>query len=166
MKNILQRDRFLSGILIFIGVLVIVALGLFFLRSRAPAYGPEDTPQGVVYNYAVALQLGDYPRAYRYMARLPDQPSLDAFERAFLAHQIDPSTSTLQVGPAQVLPDGEAWVDVTIQYASSGVFDSGSAVTQKATLIKQGSAWKITSLPYPYWGFDWYTPTPLPPKTP
>ncbi len=162
----MKRDHFLVGILIFIGVLVIAALGLFFFRSRAPAYGPEDTPQGVVYNYAVALQLKDYARAYSYMAKKDHQPSLDTFERAFLGRQIDPSTSSLQVGDAQILPDGEAWVDVTIQYASSGVFDSGSAITQKATLIKQGSAWKITSLPYPYWGFDWYTPTPPPVKTP
>ncbi len=162
----MKQDRFLIGILIFIGVLVVAALGLFFIRSRAPAYGPEDTPQGVVYNYAAALQLKDYARAYGYLARKNDQPSLDAFEKAVLARQIDPSTSTLQVGQAQLLPDGEAWVDVTIQYASNGIFDNGSAVTEKATLIQQSGAWKITSLPYPYWGFDWYTPTPPPVKTP
>jgi len=162
----MKQDRFLIGILIFIGVLVVAALGLFLVRSRAPAYGPEDTPQGVVYNYVAALQLKDYARAYGYMANRPNQPSLDAFQRAFLARQLDPSNSSLQVGDVQFLPDGEAWVNVTIQYAGSGVFDRSYATPDKAILIRQGGAWKISSLPYPYWGFDWYTPTPPPVKAP
>ncbi len=162
----MKQDRFLVGILIFIGVLVVAALGLFFVRSRAPAYGPEDTPQGVVHNYVVALQLKDYVRAYSYLARKADQPSLDAFSRAFMANQLNPGTSDLQIGEAQILPGGEAWVDVTIQYGGGGVFDRGYSNPERAILIQQGGAWKITSLPYPYWGFDWYTPTPPPIKTP
>src|SRR5512147_1868933 len=38
----MKQDRFLTGILIFIGILVLAAVGLFFLRNKAPAYGPED----------------------------------------------------------------------------------------------------------------------------
>ncbi len=156
----MKQDRFLVGILIFIGVLVVAAVSLFFVRNRAPVYGPEDTPQGVVYNYAVALQLKDYTRAYGYMAKKDNQPTFDTFQRAFLARQLDTSASALQIGDVQMLADGEAWVSLTIQYAGRGVFNSGYSNTDKAILIRQGGAWKITYLPYPYWEFDWDQPTP------
>ena len=159
----MKQDRFLIGILAFIGVLVIAAVALFLFRSRVPAYGPEDTPQGVVYNYALALQKGDYARAYSYLADKPDKPIYDSFQRTFI-NQMDPSTFALQVGEVQMLGNGEAWVNLTVQYPPGSIFDSGSASTFRASLVKQGGAWKITSLPYPYWGFDWYTPTPAPVK--
>jgi hypothetical protein len=64
----------------------------------------------------------------------------------------------------QMLSNGEAWVSITIQNAGSGLFNSGWSNTDKGTLIKQNGAWKITYLPNPYWGWDWYQPTPVPVK--
>lgn len=163
----MKQDRFLAGILIFIGILVLAALGLFFVRSRAPAYRPDDTPQGVVYDYAVALELKDYPRAYGYIAKRDAQPSFDAFQQAFLDRQLDPINMGLQIGAVQILSDGKlAWVTVTVQNAGSGLFNSSYANVDKAILVQQGGAWKIAYLPYPYWGLNWYTPTPQPVKTP
>jgi len=160
----MKQDRFLLGILIFIGVLVVSAVALFFIRNRTPAYGPEDTPQGVVYNYAVALQLKDYARAYGYMAKKDNQPTFDNFQRAFLLRQLDTSTSALQIGDVQMLANGEAWVNLTVQYAGSGVLNSGYSNTDKSILIQQDGVWKITYLPYPYWEYDWDQPTPAPVK--
>jgi hypothetical protein len=157
----MKQDRFLLGILAFIGVLVIAAIALFLFRSQAPAYGPEDTPGGVIDNYALALQKKDYARAYAYLADKPDKPTFDTFQRAFLTYQMDPSTFALQVDDVYLLANGEASVILTIQYPAGGLFDSGSSSTGRASLVQQGGAWKIISLPYPYWGFDWYTPTPL-----
>ncbi len=51
----MKQDRFLMGILIFIIVLVVAALVLFFVRNEKPIYGAEDKPEGVLYNYALAL---------------------------------------------------------------------------------------------------------------
>ena len=158
----MKQDHFLMGILIFIGVLVVAALGLFFMRSQKPAYGREDTPGGVLYNYAVALELHDYERAYSYLADKDNKPTYDAFHQAFLTRQLDPSTSSLQIGNVQMLENGEAWVNVTIQYAGNGLFNNGYSNNDKGTLVKQKSAWKITYLPNPYWGWDWYQPTPKP----
>ena len=160
----MKQDRFLFGILIFIGLLVVTAVALFIVRNHAPAYGPEDTPQGVVYNYAVALQLNDYARAYGYLAKKDNQPTYDNFQHAFLARQLDTSASALQIGDVQMLANGDAWVNVTIQYAGSGVFNSGYSLPDKATLVKQNGVWKITYLPNPYWAYDWYQPTPAPVK--
>jgi len=160
----MKQDRFLLGILIFIGLLVVVAVALFFVRNETPSYGPEDTPQGVLYNYAVALQLNDYERAFSYLAEKDNKPTYDTFRQAFMTRQLDPSTSALQIGEVQMLENGEAWVTVTIQYAGNGVFNSGWSSSDRATLVKQNGAWKITYLPNPYWGWDWYQPTPTPVK--
>ncbi|HTX92861.1 MAG TPA: hypothetical protein VMC09_16745 [Anaerolineales bacterium] len=157
----MKQDRFLIGILIFIGLLVAAAVTLFFIRNQTPAYGPEDSPQGVLYNYAVALQLHDYERAYGYLADQANKPTLDRFQQAFMTRQLDTSTAALQVGDVQTIDNDQAWVNVTIQYAGNGVFNNGYSNTDRATLVKQNGAWKITYLPYPYWsGGDWYQPTP------
>jgi hypothetical protein len=112
----------------------------------------------------VALQLHDYERAYTYLAAQDNRPAYDAFLQAFLTGQLDTSTSALQIGDVQMLPKDQAWVNVTIQNAGSGLFNSGWSSTDKATLEKQNGAWKITHLPNPFWGYDWYQPTPLPAK--
>lgn len=162
----MKQDRFLLGILIFIGLLVVAALALFFVRNEKPAYGPEDTPEGVLYNYAVALQLHDYERAYGYLAEKDNKPTYNAFHQAFLTRQLDTGTTALQIGNVQMLENGEAWVSVTIQFAGNGLLDNGWSNNDKGTLVKQNGAWKITYLPNPYWGWDWYQPTPLPIKPP
>jgi hypothetical protein len=162
----MKQDRFLLGIVIFIGLLVAAALALFVVRNEKPAYGAEDTPQGVIYNYVVALQLHDYERAYGYLAAKDNRPTYTAFYQAFLTRQLDTSTSALQVGDVQALENGETWVNVTVQYAGSSLFDNGWSNTDKGVLVKQAGAWKITFLPNPYWGWDWYQVTPAPVKQP
>ena len=160
----MKQDRFLMGILAFIGVLVVTALVLFFVRNEKPAYGQEDNPEGVLYNYAVALQLHDYERAYSYLAEKDNKPTYNTFYQAFLTRQLDTSNSALQVGNVQMLSNGEAWVAITIQNAGSGLLDNGWSNTDRGTLVKQNGAWKITYLPNPYWGWDWYQTTPVPVK--
>ena len=51
----MKQDRFLTGILIGIGLLVVVALAVFFTRKDSQTYIPDTTPDGVVHNYVVAL---------------------------------------------------------------------------------------------------------------
>jgi hypothetical protein len=160
----MKQDRFLLGILIFIGLLVVAALVLFFVRNEKPVYGPENTPEGVLYNYAAALQLHNYERAYGYLAEKDNKPTYQAFRQAFLTRQLDTSTTALQIGNVQMLEDGEAWVNVTIQYPGNGLFNNGGSNADKGTLVQQAGAWKITYLPNPYWGWDWYQPTPVPVK--
>ncbi len=160
----MKQDRFLLGILIFIGLLVTAALVLFFVRNEKPAYGREDMPEGVLYNYAVSLQLHDYQRAYGYLADKGNKPTYQAFRQAFLTKQLDTSNTALQIGSVQMLEDGEAWVNVTIQYPGNGFLNNGGANADKGTLTSQNGAWKITYLPFPYWGWDWYQPTPVPVK--
>ncbi len=161
----MKQDRFLTGILVFIGLLVIAALSLFIIRNRAPAYGAEATPQGVVRNYAVALQKGDYVRAYGYLADQENKPTYDSFLSTFLTKQLDFSNSALDIGNVQQQTGSEAWIAVTVQYAGSGPFDNGWSNPDKATLVLQNGTWKLTYLPYPYFQSGlWYQPTAQPAK--
>lgn len=156
----MKQDRFLIAILIFIAILVVGALVLFFVRNQPPEYSSDDSPRGVVYNYAVALQLRDYERAYSYLADSENKPTYEAFHQAFITRQLDTSTTALQIGDLQTIQNGEAWVNVTVEYAGSGVFNSGWSDPTQAVLEQQEGTWRITSLPYPYWGWDWYQPAP------
>ena len=55
----MKQDRFLTGILIGIVVLVVVALAVFFTRKDNLNYVSDDTPAGVVQNYVVAVHKRD-----------------------------------------------------------------------------------------------------------
>jgi hypothetical protein len=162
----MKQDRFLLGILIFIVVLVAVALGLFFMRQDAQTYGPEDSPAGVVRNYALAVQNMDFERAYTYLAERDAKPTYDNFRMAFLNRQLDTSNAAIQIGSTRNYSTGEAVVDVTIVFSSSDPFSTPWSNNQVASLVQQAGVWKLTSMPNPYWGWDWYTPTPMPVKGP
>lgn len=154
----MKNDRFLNGILIFIAALVVLAIVLFLVRSSGESYIAEDTPEGVLHNYALAVQNMDTERAYTYLAEDDAKPAYDAFLQAFLTNQIDPGSSALQIGAVHYDDSGEiAWVEVTVLHAGSGLFDSGWNSSDKGSLILQDGGWKITYLPYPYWGWDWYS---------
>ncbi|KAF0109164.1 MAG: hypothetical protein FD146_208 [Anaerolineaceae bacterium] len=160
----MKKDRFLIGILVFIAVLVVAAVALFFVRGEEQAYGPEDTPDGVLKNYALAIQNMDYERAYTYLAERDGKPTFETFQQSFLTRQLDTSNSTLQIGEVYESGTNSAWAEVSVIYAGTGLFDTGWSSNDRAILVRQDGAWKITYLPYPYWGWEWYTPTPMPVK--
>ncbi|MBM3150649.1 MAG: DUF4878 domain-containing protein [Chloroflexi bacterium] len=160
----MKQDRFLIGILVFIVVLVAAALALFFIRQDTQAYLADDTPEGVVHNYALSLYDGDYERAYAYLADLEYKPDYTYFRQNFVNYGMDVSSNAIQVGDVAYLDGGEALVDVTVIYAPSGPFAEGWNSFETANLIQQAGAWKLTYMPYPYWGWDWYQETIEPVK--
>lgn len=163
----MKQDRFLLGILIGIGVLVALALGLYFTRQdQALTYVSDDTPEGVVRNYAVAVFQRDYEKAYSYLADKDAKPTFDQFKRSFLQNNVNPDNVGLDVGTAEITGN-EAFVTVYLQYGSSDPFSSGSRSEDRAVLVKQGEDWKIEQMPYNFWSYDWYpqsTPMPAPVK--
>ena len=160
----MKHDRFLLGILVFIALLVAAALTLFFTRQDMQTYGAEDMPEGVIRNYVLALQNRDFERAYGYLADKDNKPTLDAFRQAFLNRQLDISNAAIQIGSVEMIGSDQAMVEVTIVYASSDPFSTGWSSNETALLIEQNGAWRISSMPYPYWGWDWYQPTAAPVK--
>jgi hypothetical protein len=157
----MKHDRFLLGILVFIGLLVVVSLGLFFGHHETQNYGAENTPEGVMRNYVLALQNHDFERAYGYLVDKDNKPTLDNFQQAFLNRQLDISNTAIQIGKVEMITSKQALVEVTLVYAAVDPFSPGSSSNMTASLVEQNGAWRISNLPYPYWGWDWYQPTPV-----
>src|SRR3990172_5492308 len=93
----MKQDRFLTGILIGIGVLVIAALAVFITRKDTQTYVSDDTPEGIVHNYVVAVLEKDYEKAYGYLAELDNKPAYDNFRQAFLNRSVNPQDSSVDI---------------------------------------------------------------------
>lgn len=156
----MKQDRFLTGILIGIGVLVLAALVVFFTRRDTQTYVSEDAPEGVVHNYVVALLEKDYEKAYSYLADLDNKPAYDDFRQAFLNGAVNPDNVAIDIGDSEISGD-EASVEVSMVYNSSDPFSTGYRDIQRAVLVHQGGAWKLSSMPtYYFWDYNWYQEVP------
>lgn len=156
----MKQDRFLTGILIGIGVLVIAALAVFFTRRDSQTYVSDDTPEGVVHNYVVAVLERDYEKAYGYLADLDNKPEYEEFRQAFLSGSVNTSGAAVDIGEAEI-NDDEAYVEVALIYNPSDPFSTGYRDVQRAGLVDQNGAWKISSMPtYYFWNYDWYQEVP------
>lgn len=153
----MKQDRFLTGILVGIAVLVVIALAVFFLRQNSQSYISEDMPEGVVHNYVLAILNGDYEKAYGYLADLDNKPTYEQFRDAFLTGAVNPNNSTVDIGASEITEE-TASVDVALIYNPSDPFSTGYRDVQRAILVRQGGAWKLSSMPtYYFWDYNWYT---------
>ncbi len=151
----MKQDRFLTGILIGIAALVVLALALFFVRQENRAYRPDDTPEGVAHNYILAVYNRDYEKAYSYLAEEEFKPSFEQFREAFVFNYINPQNVGTEVGAAEIYADS-ATVQVFTYYNPSDPFSSGYRNTEGASLTLQNGQWKVTQMPYYFWYYDWY----------
>jgi hypothetical protein len=151
----MKQDRFLLGILIGIGALVVLALVMFFLRQETRSYIADDVPEGVVHNYVLALHEGDYQKAYEYLADAEYKPDFETFRNAFLGKMVDPSGSGIQIGRVRTA-EKDAYVDVTVVFAPSDAFSSRYSSNETALLVLQDGKWKLRQMPYSFWMWGWY----------
>jgi hypothetical protein len=153
----MKQDRFLTGILAGIVVLVVIALAVFFLRQGSQSYISEDVPEGVVHNYVLAVLSDDYEKAYKYLADLDNKPTYEQFRDAFLTGVVNPNNSAVDIGTSEVTAD-TASVEVALIYNPSDPFSTGYRDVQRAVLVRQNGAWKLSSMPgYYFWDYNWYT---------
>lgn len=156
----MRQDRFLMGILIGIGVLIVAALVVFFTRQNQAAYVAENTPDGVVHNYVLAILNKDYQRAYGYLADLDNKPTMAQFRQAFAVGRLNPAQNGIKIGKASITGE-DASVEVDMVYAPSDPFSSGYNNIGTAQLVRQNGAWKISAMPaYNLWDYSWYQPGP------
>ncbi len=151
----MKQDRFLTGILIGIGVLILLALTLFFTRKDTKEYMLEDSPEAAVFNYVLAVTKKDYKTAYSYLAEKENKPTYEAFRQSFFNGNVNSDNVGVDVGEAQ-LDGSDAFVDLTLVYSSSDPFSGGYSNSDRAQLVKQDGKWKITYMPYNFWAYDWY----------
>ena len=156
----MKQDRFLTGILVGIGLLVVVALAVFFSRRDMQTYISEDAPEGVVHNYVLAVLDKDYEKAYGYLAELEYKPTYEEFRRAFLNGEVNPDNQAVDIGASDIEGD-IATVELELIYNSSDPFSTGYRNMMTADLVRQGGAWKLTLMPqYNFWGYNWYVEPP------
>lgn len=151
----MRQDRFLFGIVA--GSLLLVAAALIFARLAPPPTSiPDDTPEGVAYNYLLALQRDDQRKAYSYLsargqARANPAALLPAYNYARL------KDTRMRVDDVTV--DGNsARLRVTqFTFMNGGLFGGRSERTDQTvvTLVRENGAWKIDNFFYPFWNIGW-----------
>jgi len=152
----MKQDKFLTGIVIGIGVLVLLALVLYFTRQDKVEYLADDNPAGVVHNYVLAVLNKDYEKAYGYMAELDYKPTYEQFRQSFYKGMVNPEKSGVDVGSAEI-NGSEASVPITIYFSSSDPFSGGYQNEDHVLLVLQSGKWKISSMQYGnYWDYNWY----------
>ena len=156
----MKQDRFLTGILIGIAVLVVAALAVFFTRNDTQTYVSDDTPEGVTHNYVVAILNKDYEKAYTYLADLDNKPTYEQFRDAFIKGVVNPDNAAVDIGGSEITGD-TASVEVAIVYNPSDPFSTEYRDVQRAVLVKQSGTWKLSSMPtYYFWDYNWYQEPP------
>jgi hypothetical protein len=161
----MKQDRFLTGILIGIGALIVIALALFFTRQSTLKYVDDSTPAGVVNNYTLALYNKDYQKAYGYLAEKEGKPTYEKFRQGFANNPIENSNAGLRIGEATIEGD-HAYVATSVVYPGGDPLSRGYSNSEQAQLVMQNGAWKLEYSPYPFWQWDWYQPTPEKPAKP
>ncbi len=153
----MKQDKFLVGIIVGIVVLVLVAVGLFFSRKTTVlTYQPEDQPQGVVFNYILAIRNEDYTKAYGYLAEKNAKPSISSFRQGLLMNKEQVKVAVVDLGKTS-FDSNTAIVEVsTLNSYNDGIFASSYENKENAVLENQSGAWKITGMPYLFWSYDWY----------
>jgi hypothetical protein len=161
----MKQDRFLTGILVGIAVLIVIALAVFFVRKGSQSYISEDAPEGVVHNYVLAVLNKNYEKAYGYLADLENKPTYEQFRDSFVKGMVNPNNSAIDVGKSEINGD-TASVEVAMIYSPSDPFSTGYRDVQRAILIKQSSGWKLSSMPYYYfWDGNWYPQVEVTPSS-
>jgi hypothetical protein len=151
----MTKDKPLMAILGVIVLLVAASLVLFFIRRGEQKYLGENSPSAVAHDYILALELGDYQRAYGFLYNMQDKPDLFTFKQTFASDSYGMPRSAAQIGEQEITGDRATVSIILIQY-QSGPLDQPYQNSQLAQLVKQNGLWKIASAPYPYWGYDWY----------
>ena len=155
----MKQDRFLIGILAAIGVLVVASVVIFLLRGDDQVYLPDDSPENVVHNFVLAIQQRDAQRAYGYLADKDYKPTYEDVRQAIVVDRIGASNNGVQIISSDIKGD-EATVEVSIIFAGSGPFQESYSNGGTALLVKQNGVWKIESMSYPFWSWDWYQEPP------
>jgi hypothetical protein len=157
----MRQDKFLTGILIGIGALILLALGLFFMRQDKRDYVAETSPDGVVHNYVLAVLNKDYQKAYSYLADLEHKPTYEEFRQSFFNGMVSPADVGVDVGSVEINKD-EAVVSLSVYYSNTDPFSSRYASQDRALLVEQNGVWKLNSMPNNFWSYNWYQQPPKP----
>ena len=147
-----RRWLFTFGLAIGILVIVAVALALTMGSQGEEPLLPEDTPEGTVQRFLLALRDEDYLAAESYLSPTIDDKIAYDLRRDRLTGRGEGSGWKATLGKSAVRND-EATVDVTVNvFRPRGPFEN-SVRTYRITfyLKKEVTSWKITSPANLWW---------------
>lgn len=145
----MKQDRFLLIILAGVGLLTISAIAVFFIRQNSQAYGPEDTPDGVLRNYVLAINQEDYAKAYGYLQDTEIKPDFEKFEQRLRARTGSIQQTAFKIISVDVT-EHEATIEVVLTREGYDLFDSRYSSNRTVILVLQDGAWKLNKIPYPF----------------
>lgn len=158
MSNRNSSDRFLLAIVAGTILLVIVAF-IVVSRRPEPEFQTEDSPEGVVHDYLLALQLGDYQRAYSLLSPEIVYPAdIDEFYDSLRAN---PWEFTVSDNYAQVVETSEPISDNSVAVVVREIYNTNSLFagddyfdTFRMRVENDGDGWKVVSGER-YWSSCW-----------
>jgi hypothetical protein len=150
-----SSNRWLIIFAIVIGILVIATVSLVLLiKGNEVTLLPEDTPQGIVQRYLIAVQEKDYLEAYKYLSFSPSEKILtyDDWARMIMPQPSSQSTWKATLGKT-TQNENNASVEVIIDTVRQGGPFGNPTSNQQVVfqLSKIDGKWLITSPTYIYW---------------
>jgi hypothetical protein len=142
-------------------LLVAAAFAVAVLRPK-PAYQAEDTPEGVVQNYLLAIKKADYERAYGYLS--PTIRGYPASAEAFATdvHEyrynfnLDESSTSISVDAARIVGESADVIVHETTFRSGGLFGSSESTSSSIfSLRRENGQWKIWVSDQDYWAWCW-----------
>jgi hypothetical protein len=148
--------RWLIIFAIVIGILVIATASLVLLtKGNEVALLPEDTPQGIVQRYLIAVQEKDFQKAYNYLSFNPlekIQTYDDWLRMVIVVPQISNQPAWKATLGKTAQNGDNAMVEVTIDTGTGGPFgDLPRSQQIDFQLSKIDGKWLITSPTYINW---------------
>ena len=153
----MNSRRWLIVFAVIIGILAIITVSLVLsTKGNQVALLPEDTPQGIVQRYLIAIQEQNYREAYGYLSFDPSQKitTYDYWLRMVGGIPQMPYQATWKATLGKTTQNGDgANVEVSIDtFCPGGPFvDPVRSQLIIFQLAKIGGKWLITSPTYIYW---------------
>ena len=155
-----SADKVLIGIVAGIILLIIVAFVVALVKPE-PVYQAENTPEGVAYNYLLALKKEEYGRAYRYLS--PQIKGYPASVEIFIKYihndswrfRLNSNETTLSVESTKVTGSNATVTMRETRFRGSDLFDSGQSITTfDMELRLESGKWEIVDSDY-YFAWCW-----------
>jgi hypothetical protein len=158
MANRPTSDKFLLAIIAGI-ILIIIAAFVVVSRRPDPQFQAEDTPEGVVHDYLLALQLGNYEKAYNLLSPTLGYPStIDEFYDSLRQTPWEFTASdnySVVIESSEPVSDNSVAVIVREIYNTNALFaGDGYSNTFRMRVENSPEGWKLVHGDM-YWSSCW-----------
>jgi|WetSurMetagenome_2_1015567.scaffolds.fasta_scaffold917275_1 hypothetical protein len=152
MKN---SSRFLLGFGIFIVVVVAVAVIIALVGGNEQVkLLPEDSPEGTVQQFLMAVKAQDYPKAYGYLHPQSDQLKENSYDNWIRSAQSYRDSSTWKASIVKsTVRENDATVEVKVDVFRPEGPLANPVNTNRITFLlqKENAKWMINSPVDMYW---------------